>query len=710
MALNSIAQETRETSSPDQQGRIEFRRTHSLSDGFANAGPLSLVGFSVRAYGDEAGGRATFSPVVNATSQQDTNQNGDPIINIDFTVYTQTARPGTDHIITYEVEDDSGNVGEFELFFQNGVWNPKTDATLLSRLSSEFERLSGTFRDGDFTSRGITDFENFDLWTVPKFDINFISDSSEFTKHTDEAIPYYASGNSASTITAPDQLFDSRDGAIYILLQWDQLPSRDVPVFEVKQGTNVHVQVRNAQRDVSIESDFADGTVYEKATRADDFVLAELGIDTAAGEAEGAVNREFDRGKVGLTGTFQNADTEIVLDPEDVGLDVKLFEFLAFPQAQDHEFSNKVASMISYLYDVDMTESERLDITTYIGSPDISNHLFYDSRTDALDAFIGFSGSGTPRFRKIDPDGNQVWTYGSGDAIDSVSDNVGYAFLADADENGVVKLTKSGERIWSFPDSDPGITSGLQAINSVTLTTDDVAVAAFGNDVYGVGLSGLQSWLFGASSDRVTTVAATSGGRVYAGTESPDPEVILLDSDGNEINRFTDHLNDVSALVGDSEGFAYSGAVNGEVRFSNDSGDQTEKLVNIHDDSINALDVDEDYLYTASDDRKAKKIELSTTNEIWTLDYEDATFIENQIDAIDSNDINKPDPGDVILAPIDITAEPGGDVYVIIEDQNDEIENHLFKVDSSKNVLRVEVYGDSSSVSVQPGPEASQWT
>jgi len=706
MALADLGQDTREVGSPDQRGRVEFRKTHSSS-----SGPLSLKDYSIRPYSDDSGGRATFSPVISTATEQTTNDAGDDVIHVDFSIRTQSAQPGSDHLISYEIEDDDNNISEFQFFFQNGIWDAKENSQLLSRLSSEFERLSRTFQDGDFVL-GVTDFTDFDTWDVEESDLEFVSESSTFGKHTDEQVPHYNAGNSETVLRAPGSLFDSRDGTIFVALQWDQ-QFLDEPILEVKQGNNAHMRIRNTSNDfVVVESDFADPILYGQETYANEIFLAEVKINTSDSEVFGAANREMDRPRQDLNSTpIEVEDLELVLNPNDLDIDLKLFEFLAFPEAKDFRFSNKVASMFSYLYNVDMTESAHVERTTHIGSPDISNHLFYDERTDLLDPLVGFSGSGTPRLRKLNPDdASEVWNFATdGEVLDVVPDNLGFIFFADAGSDGVTKLSKSGEKIWEFPISDDDVTinSELQAI---TLTSDDVAVGAYGTDVYGIDEAGQQAWKFGGETEEISDVAATNSGRTYVGKVTPDPDVILLDSEGEEVSRFTDHLNDVSSVVADSNGLAYSGAINGEIRFSNESGNQFEKLVDVHETEIRDLDVDSDYLYTASADGKAKKIEIDTVNEVWALDFTDETFIETNIDAIDSNDMAKPDPGTVSLSPLSVTVNPAGEVYVVIEDSNDEIDNHIFKVDSSKSVLWVEVFLEASTVSVQPGPEASQWT
>lgn len=703
MALSSLAQDTREIKTPNQRGKIEFQRTHS-----ASTGPLSLKNTSICAYSDESGGRGTFSPMMEA-EEMDTDRDEDPSILINFEVYTGTAVAGSDHIISYEIEDGNGNVEEFELFLQNGIWNPKTEATLLSRISSEFERLSETFEGGDAVLN-VTDFSSSGIWSVSEGFLEFVSESSGLEKHTDERVPYYAAGDERVVLQASDQLFDTRDGSIFVALQWDQLSASSEPILQVTQGGNLHAEVRNEMGDLTVESDFADATLYQQPTFSGDVVLVEVKTDTDS-QVQGAVNREIDNGPAGTTGSFSSGTTEIVLNPNGTATDLKLFEFLAFPEAKDFRFSNKVASMFSYLYNVDMTENVHVEKTTHTGSPDISNYLFYDERTDVLDLFVGFYGPGTPRLRKLDPeDSSEIWTTSAtGDVLDIVLDNLGFVLFADEGSDDVTKLTKSGGDVWEFPTSDADVTIS-EELKALTLTTDDIAVAAFGTDVYGINRAGQRTWMFGGETENISDVAATDSGRTYVGKVEPDSAVILLDSEGEEISRFTGHLNDVSAIVAGNDGSAYSGAVNSEIRFSNDSGNQFEKLTDVHETGkeIRDLDVDTNYLYTASADGKAKKIEINTTDEVWALDFTAGNFIETNIDAIDSN--GTVGPGDVSLSPLSVTVNPNGEVYVVIEDDNDKIDNHIFKVNSSKSVLWVEPFPEAHTVSVQPGPEASQWT
>lgn len=713
MALIDISQETRVVDAPDSQGRVEFRKAHSVSDDFADAGPLTLSGFSIRPYSNEYGGRAALSPDILAQTEQGTDS-GNPTIDIDFTILTNTARPGTDHVITYEVEDGNGNTGEFEFFFQNGIWNPKDETSLSSRLSSEFERLSDTFGDGDFTASGITDFSDFDTWDVPNFDLHFVSESSELVRYNDETIPYYRAGGSESVLTAPEQIFvdgtnNGRRGSIFVVLQWDQVPSVDTPVFQIRQGSNVHMEVRNAQRDVAVESDFADATIYKQSTYAGELLLAELKIDTDSGEVRGAINREIDRNPVNTSGIFSSGDTEVVLNPNGDLEDVKLFELLVFPDVENFRFSNKVASMLSYLYNLNMTEDAHSITTSGTGSPDISNHLFYNARTDALDILLGFPNS----LSKFAPDDtSEIWAVDTeGEISASASTSQGYAFFADPAEDSVVKLTKSGDEIWTFPDSDPNTSITGEGVRDVAVTNENVVVVSYGTDVRAVDIHGIQAWEFGDLANTITSVATTSQNRTYVATEGLDPVVVLLDSEGEEESRFDGHVSgtDVTSLVADSDGFAYSGAENGEIRFSNTSGNEELAITSTHDDTINALDVDADFLYTASADGAVKKINKNTTDEVWVLDFTDGVFIEDNIDAIDPNDDAKPDPDDVSLSPLDIAIDFNGNLYVVVRDANNEIEDIVFKVSELGNVTWVEIFDQAASVSVQPGLEASQW-
>ena len=102
-----------------------------------------------------------------------------------------------------------------------------------------------------------------------------------------------------------------------------------------------------------------------------------------------------------------------------------------------------------------------------------------------------------------------------------------------SDDNTVRRIDSDGNQIWSFNDH-------TALVFGVTIDLDgNVYSASADNTLRKIDLNGNQIWSFTGHNDRVRSVAVDSFGNVYSASD--DNTVRKLDSNGNQIWSFTGH-------------------------------------------------------------------------------------------------------------------------------------------------------------------------
>ena len=187
--------------------------------------------------------------------------------------------------------------------------------------------------------------------------------------------------------------------------------------------------------------------------------------------------------------------------------------------------------------------------------------------TDSTFEIIVASASNDNTVRKIDSNGNQIWSFtGHTDAVRGVAvDSNGNVYSASNDST-VRKLDSNGNQIWSF-------TGHTNSVKSVALDSNgNVYSASRDNTVRKIDSNGNQIWSFTGHTDRVLGVAVDSNGNVYSA--SRDNTVRKIDSSGNQVWSFTGHTNSVRGVAVDSNGNVYSASDDNTVRKIDSNGNQ----------------------------------------------------------------------------------------------------------------------------------------
>lgn len=656
MALSVIANENREVKKPDAQtANLVLTRTAQ-----SDVSQPQLDDWSVEGYSSTIGGQLLSSPDVSVSTTERQDAGSMYYTDIDFTVETDTKTGGSDFVFEYTVSDTNATETS-NFFYQNGVYSASiasgNESEFKFRASAELERLSDTYDDGQVADEP-TDFSDTSRRGVS--DLKYVRQSSPFTKHGGEPIPYFAG---PGEIELPVQAFSTRASSIILVLHWNHNPGEDFNVATVEQGGNTYLSVRNAQDDVEIQSDFTANVLYQSATYSGERLVAEIRINTGDSEANGSVNREITDSGQPLQGTFSSGTSKIQLHADSA----KLFDALVYSADISTESLDRLAKQLSYFYKIDMTSPEVL--TEGEGSRAIQNHLFYDEEVQKYDMYVASSP-----VKRFDDDGTEVWSF-SADAASVATDNQFTPAVGTSTNNNVHRVTSKGNVIWTFQ----GHTGSVEAVE--TGVEKFTYSASLDGTVKKLGPEGTPVWSFGEHTDGVNDIAVYKKLAVY--TASADNTVRrIVDSTGDEDWQFTGHLDAVTSVEVDSSEEVYTAAANGELRKLDNDGNETYFETpfdaELSGAAINDIALRSDTeLYAVAGDT-IKKLDATNGDEIWNYQVELSS-------------------GTAKLEAVEVS--PSGSIFVAENEENNIIEFD----DTGSKVSEFSSPGTVSDLSVQPG-------
>ena len=653
------ANETREVQKPDSQTRILKITRTAKSD----VGPPSLVDWGVEGYSSPFGGQLLSVPdaQVSTTSRQEGSQH---FLDIEFEINTSTAPAGSDFLFEYEV-DDGNSVETSQFFYQNGVY-PSAQATgdeseYAFRASAELERISGTYVD-EQKAENPTDFS--DTNRRGSSNLVYISESSPFTKHGSEPIPYF---RGPGTIQAPDGTFSSRDSTCILVLHWNQDHAQNFPVARVKQGGNTYLEVWNAQSDIELYSDFTENRLYQSSTHVGEILIAECRLNAGENRAKGSVNREIAEQSTSLSeSSFSSGSTQIEIDPESKNVHAKLFDALLYSEDVENSI-DKLSKQLSYFYKADTT-SPSIE-TVGEGSPHVQNHLFFDSKVQKFDMYAASNP-----VKRFGQDGTKVWSF-SGDGLSVATDSRFSPAVGTSVNANVHRLSPKGNPIWTFE----GHTSAVEAVETGIETY--TYSASLDGTVKKIGSEGTPVWNFGEHNGAVRDIALFSDVAVYSGATDNTVRRIV-DSTGSQDWKFEGHLDTVTAVEVDSDERIYTSAANGEIRALDNDGNEIYLVAptSVGTPTIHDISVNENHLYAV------------TSSKIFKLDRLDGSIVWNQT-AYKSDPSNKtPSLSAVATRPEGgIAVAENSENLIILFDENGDVEDSFPSP------------GTTHDISVQPG-------
>jgi len=653
--MKSLINETREVKKPDDQTQVlKLIRTAK-----STVGPLSLNGWSVEGYSSSFGGQLISTPdvSVSTTSRQ---KGPEHFLDLEFQIDTSTAPAGSDYIFQYEV-DDGNAVETSKFFYQNGVY-PSAQASqqngndYVFRASAELERISGTYVD-EQKADSPTDFS--DVSRRGSSNLVYISKSSPFTKHGGEPIPYF---RGPGTLQAPQQAFSSRDATCILVLHWNHDHAQIFPVARVKQGGNTYLEVRNAQGDVELYSDFADQELlYRFSTHTGEILIAECRLDAGENRAKASVNREITEPSDSLSGTFSSGKTEIEIDPESKNIHAKLFGALLYSESVESDI-DRLAKQLSYFYKADTT-SPSID-TAGEGSPHIQNHLFFEQENQEIDMYVASSP-----VKRFDQGGTEVWNFSADGNSVATDSRFSPAVGTQANAN-VHRLSPKGNLIWTFDGHGGSVEAVETGVETFTYS------ASLDGTVKKIGPEGNPVWNFGDHNGAVRDIALFSDLAVYSGGDDNTVRRIV-GSTGNQDWKFEGHFDTVVAVEADEQERVYTSAANGEIRALDNDGNEiylsspASGMTGIQDLSVNR-----EYLYAV------------TTTKLFKLDKSGGSVIWEKSDS------NKMSNLSVVTA-----ARPQGGVVV-----GENSKNVLILFDENGNIeSTISNPGTINDISIQPG-------
>ena len=229
-----------------------------------------------------------------------------------------------------------------------------------------------------------------------------------------------------------------------------------------------------------------------------------------------------------------------------------------------------------------------------------------------------YSGSSDQTVRKIDPDGNELWSSDVNTTIYTVAvDQDRFVFIGNFD-NTIRKIDPGGNQVWSFTGHENTV-YGLD-----TDRNGFVYSASLDNTVRKIDPDGNQVWAFTGHSDNVWDVAVDQDGFVYSG--SSDQTVRKIDPDGNQVWSFTGHSGNIRTVTVDQDGFVYSGSFGTEdsiLRKIDPDGNQVWSFSGDGSTStVHNVTVDQDgFVYYGSNDRTARKIDPDG-NQLWLIEFD----------------------------------------------------------------------------------------
>ena len=201
---------------------------------------------------------------------------------------------------------------------------------------------------------------------------------------------------------------------------------------------------------------------------------------------------------------------------------------------------------------------------------------------------------------KIGPNGKEVWENTMGIVANSVTiDSEGYVYLGSISDGTIKKIKPDGKEVWDY--EFPIIT------NSITVDSAGyIYIGSFDGTVMKISSDRNEIWRFKGHSDDVYDIAIDNNGNVYSGSQ--DGTVKKIDSSGNEVWSFEKHTSAVMSVAVDSDGNVYSGSEDNTVRKINSDGNQVWSFKG-HSSDVNSIAVDSDgYVYSGSEDGTVKKI------------------------------------------------------------------------------------------------------
>jgi len=218
---------------------------------------------------------------------------------------------------------------------------------------------------------------------------------------------------------------------VYALLQWDHDTGNMFDVLRVEQDGDVVSKVVNNMSNIQVDSDLSSAAVYESDTFVGDPILLEFRIDSSA---RGSGNQEITTGPVASSPTsVSNGDTEIILNPDDRNINLKLFELLIYNEDIGKDGSrgpDRVGSYESYFYNIDMTFDTKNVVDAGRGSPDIANHLFFEEDKFENNVYV----AGDTGVVKLNPNGSEETAATLTDGGVVRTDSQGFLYVIDDTE------------------------------------------------------------------------------------------------------------------------------------------------------------------------------------------------------------------------------------------------------------------------------------
>ena len=195
-----------------------------------------------------------------------------------------------------------------------------------------------------------------------------------------------------------------------------------------------------------------------------------------------------------------------------------------------------------------------------------------------------YSASNDNTVRKIDPTGEQVWSFtGHTNYVYAVAvDADGYVYSGSHDTT-VRKIDPTGEQVWSF-------TGHTNAVYAVAVDADGyVYSGSYDNTVRKISPTGQQVWSYTGHTNLISAVAVDADGYVYSG--SNDQTAHKISPTGQQVWSYTGHTNAVYAVAVDADGYVYSGSANKTVHKIDPTGEQVWSYTG-HTDYVRAVAVD----------------------------------------------------------------------------------------------------------------------
>jgi hypothetical protein len=621
--------------------------------------------------------------------------------NLEIVVSTTDGEQGADYVVEYSVEDNGGTVDTAQFFYQNGVYSISDAGTPTFRISAELERFSGTFVNNQ-TVQEATNFADVDGEFIEMPDLNYLTTASSFRKHSGEPVPYFE-GN--RIVTFPSDPFTSRASTVLFALQWEQDFEKAFTVAQLRQGNKNYVEIRNEQNKIEVQSDFANGSIYDAFQYAGNIIVVSCVIDPENSQVSGSVNREITKPPQTLSGeSFGSGIPRINLDPEGELGQVKLFDVITYDEAISEEDLNRVSKQLSYFYGADMTSPgiERTGSSLSrdkvgSGSPKIQNHMFFND--DILKYDVLLAGDPVESYDvSVDP-GIREWNFsvtGSAVAFNAYRK----AIVANQQSNDVSLLTSEGEEIWNFGGHS-------NTVNAVESGKQYQAYSASEDGtVRKIGKQGSEIWKYNdivdgesfrslALYDGLALYVGTSNGTVRRIVESGGSEAWAVDLIGGSTNPSVD------ALEVDRSERIFVGCGNGEVRSFNNDGnelfntipfeDEFTELGNFQEEPITDLAVIDEKLYVISGPYAAK------------------------LDAVNGDVDWKIGPIEIESAEVELQVvgvHPSGSVYIYgIQPNRIRQVGKLFKIEDGEIVAEPVELTDSDvrDISIQPGTPEPHW-